>query len=485
MRKLLYTLFISLSAALSAQNIQYNVEMSGVASDGDYTPFWHVSNRQGLGSIDTRSGYIRAALSGTNNVGKALRADYGADFLVAHNHTSTVILQQAYADISWKMFTLSLGQKERWDNLVNHRLSTGSLVESGNARPIPQIRLEVPEYWDIFGTNGWFTLRGHLAYGWFTDQEWQKDFVAEGCQRTSAVRYHSKKIDFKFGNSNKFPLTFEFGLNMVAQFGGYIYNTFGKKGYNIKNPTRFIDYFKVLVPTRGDDSYAGIDQGNVSGNHMGSWNGVLTWDDKKWKLRTYYDHTFDDHSQMFWEYGLWTEQLIGIELTLKECKWVKGVAIEYFNLKNQSGPIYHDSDKMIPDQISCVDNNYNNKLYNGWFNYGMIIGTPLVTSPIYNSSHKIRSENNRVEAFHLGIEGQPFKSIGYRVLLTKSNNWGSYELPFLHIKENLSGLFELSYTPTKLKGWSATASFAFDNGELYSNNSGAMLTIRKSGIINF
>ena len=188
---------------------------------------------------------------------------------------------------------------------------------------------------------------------------------------------------------------------------------------------------------------------------------------------------------MFWEYGLWTEQLIGIELTLKECKWVKGVAIEYFNLKNQSGPIYHDSDQMIPDQISCDDNNYNNKLYNGWFNYGMIIGTPLVTSPIYNSSHRIRSENNRVEAFHLGIEGQPFRSIGYRVLLTKSNNWGSYDLPFLQIKENLSGLFELSYTPAKLKGWSATASFAFDNGDLYSDNSGAMLTVRKSGIINF
>ena len=176
MRKKLFILFIFFSAALSAHDIQYNVEMSGVASDGDYAPFWHVSNRQGVGSIDTRSGYIRAALSGTSKMGKAWSADYGVDFIVAHNHTSTIILQQAYADISWKMFTLSLGQKERWDNLVNHRLSTGSLVESGNARPIPQIRLEVPEYWDIFGTNGWLTLRGHLAYGWFTDGQMVPEF---------------------------------------------------------------------------------------------------------------------------------------------------------------------------------------------------------------------------------------------------------------------------------------------------------------------
>ncbi len=485
MRNILFVLLISLSAVLSAQDLKYNIEMNGVASNGDYTPFWHISNRQGLGSIDTRSGYVRAALMGTNKISNEWKADYAVDFLVSHNHTSTIILQQAYADISWKIFTLSLGQKERWSTLVNHRLSTGSLVESGNARPIPQVRIEIPEYWDIFGTNGWFTLRGHLAYGWFTDQKWQKDFTSEDSQRTSAVRYHSKRVDFKFGNDNRFPLTFEFGLNMVAQFGGYIYNTYGRKDNNIKNPTRFIDYFKILIPTKGDDSYAGIDQGNVSGNHLGSWSGALTWDDKKWKLRTYYDHVFDDHSQMFWEYGLWTEQLVGVELTLKEFKWITGVAVEYFNLKNQSGPIYHDSDKLIPDQISCIDNNYNNKLYNGWFNYGMIIGTPLITSPIYNSDHRIITRNNRVEAFHLGIEGQPFKSLGYRMLLTKSNNWGSYDVPFKDIKENFSGLFELSYSPTKLKGWSATASFAFDNGDLYNNNSGAMLTVRKSGIIKF
>ena len=486
MKKILSIILFWLATTLSAQNLSYNIEMNGVASNGDYTPFWHIANRQGIGSIDTRSGYIRAALSGSHKFSDDWSATYGGDILLANNLTSTIIVQQAFADINWKMFTISLGQKERWSGLSNHRLSTGSLTESGNARPIPQIRIEVPDYWDIFGTNGWFTLRGHLAYGWFTDEYWQKDFVPENAQRTVGVRYHSKGVHFKIGKQQaQFPLTFEFGLDMAAQFGGSVYNLFGKVGDNMHNPTRLSDYFKILIPTKGDSQYHWMDQGNIAGNHLGSWSGAITWHDKNWKLRTYYDHAFEDHSQMFWEYGLWTEQLVGIELTLKNCNWVTAVAVEYFNLKNQGGAVYHDATDMIPDQISCRDRNYNHEWYNGWFNYGMTIGTPLVTSPIYNENHILSPYNNRVEAFHFGIEGQPLKSLGYRMLLTKSNNWGSYEHPFTDIKGNLSGLFELTYSPSWVKDWSATASFAFDNGELYNDNTGVMLTIRKNGIINF
>ena len=41
------------------------------------------------------------------------------------------------------------------------------MVESNNARPIPQIRLEVPDYVAIPGTHKWLHLKGHIAYGRF------------------------------------------------------------------------------------------------------------------------------------------------------------------------------------------------------------------------------------------------------------------------------------------------------------------------------
>ena len=73
--------------------------------------------------------------------------------------------------------------------------------------------------------------------------------------------------------------------------------------------------------------------------------GAVTWDDKAWKARLYYDHVFEDHSQMFWEYGLWTEQLVGVEVCLKRFGWIENVTLEYFNLKKQ----FHDRHGFLPN----------------------------------------------------------------------------------------------------------------------------------------
>ena len=289
----------------------------------------------------------------------------------------------------------------------------------------------------------------------------------------------------RIGNEEKFPLTAELGLHMVTQFGGKAYNLFGEPGNNQNNPTRLKDFWTALIPSSGDESYSAMDQANIVGNMLGSWMATLSWNSKDWKARLYYEHTFDDHSQMFMEYGLWTEQLVGIELELKKFKWIKGIAIEYFNLKNHCGPIYHDSTNEIPDQISCGDDNYNHGWYGGWFNYGQIIGSPLCTSPIYNNNKRLICYNNRVEAFHIGIEGEPLDWLDYRMLLTRSNNWGTYSYPFKDIKQDVSGLLELTFKPMILKNWSITTSFAFDNGELYGNNYGGMITVRRFGVLDF
>ncbi|MBR3856580.1 MAG: hypothetical protein IKM68_01190, partial [Bacteroidaceae bacterium] len=333
-------------------------------------------------------------------------------------------------------------------------------------------------------TNGWIGIKGHLAYGMFTDGSWQKDYFTETSAHCSDVLYHSKAGLVRIGNEEKLPLTAEIGLHMVTQFGGTCYNSLNRPGDNHKNPTRFKDFMLALVPLSGDESYDGSDQANVAGNVLGSWMGAITWNSKEWKAQLYYDHVFEDHSQMFWEYGVWTEQLVGIQLELKKFKWINCATFEYFNLKNQSGPIYHDSTEKIPDQISCVDNNYNHQRYAGWFNYGMIIGTPLCTSPIYNKDGLQICYNNRVEAFHIGIEGSPAQWLDYRVLFTRSNNWGTYKHQFDEIKQNTSGVVEMTFKPKALKGWNVTASFAFDKGELYGNNYGGMLTVKREFVFD-
>lgn len=479
---LLAAAFIIATTCTKAQTITESQEVTAAMGCGEYAPFWHMANRQGLGSEKTGMAYARLSAYGNHPFKKSgITLDWGTDIVGGMNMTSAVFVQQAYVECSWKKLRLSVGQKERWGELVNHRLSTGSLVESGNARPIPQVRLELRDYWNIPGTNGWLAIKGHIAYGMFTDGKWMQKNIAVDQKYTTGTIYHSKEGLMRFGNEEKFPLTAEIGLHMVTQFGGTSYNAADKPGYTIHNPSRIKDYFLALIPLKGDDSYHASDRVNVAGNVLGSWKGAITWNDNEWRLRLYYDHAFEDHSQMFWEYGLWTEQLIGLELNLKNFKWIKSATIEYFNLKNQSGPVYHDSNSIFPDQISCTDNNYNHGRY-GWFNYGIMIATPLCTSPIYNKDNSLKCQNNRVEAFHLGMEGEAVDWMGYRVLYTRSNNWGTYKTPFKDIKINRSAMVELTFKPQAMRGWSLAASFAIDRGDLYGNNFGGMLTVRRTGI---
>ena len=475
-------LLLLIAANGYAQTISTHYEATGAYGSGDYAPFWHTANRQGLGSHKTGSFYTRLGIEGNHSFkNKRITLEWGADAVAGYNIASTLLVQQAYFDFQWRKFRVSLGQKERWGELSNHRISTGALVESGNARPIPQVRIELPEYWNIPGTKGWLAIKGHLAYGIFTDGVWQEKFFDEQSPRSKSTLYHSKAGFMKVGNETHFPLTAEIGLHMVSQFGG----TRHRNGVYAENPTRLRDFFTALIPLAGDASYDACDQASVAGNMLGAWQGAITWNDENWKLRTYYEHTFEDQSQMFWEYGLWTEQLVGLELELKQFKWIKNVALEYFNLKNHSGPIFHDSRPGFPDQISCRDDNYNHGLYPGWFNYGQMIATPLCTSPIYNIDGIQQCYNNRVEAFHIGLEGNAMDWLGYRALYTRSNNWGTYNVPFKEIKINRSALLELTFKPQALKGWSIAASFALDNGDLYGNNCGGMLTVKGQNIFNF
>ena len=483
----LYLIILLLLVSLGgrAQVLSEKVEVTAAYGSGDYSPMWHNANSQGVNSINNRSVYTRMGVDGVHIFSNHdLELDWAFDFVAGYNVTSPVFIQQAYLDVKWKRVNFSFGQKERWCDMKNPRLSTGALIESGNARPVPQIRFELPEYWNIPGTKGWFAIRGHLAYGWFSDEYWQKDYFAETSARTAGVRYHSKAGFARVGNEAKFPLTAEIGLHMVSLFGGSCYNWENRPGLKSTQPARLKDYFLALIPLGGDSQYSGFDQANVAGNVLGSWMGAITWNDKNWKLHFYYDHTFEDHSQMFWEYGLWTEQLAGLELELKNFKWIRNVVFEYFNLKKQSGPIYHDSTAEVPDQISCRDNNYNHERYAGWFNYGRIIGSPLCTSPVYNKDRLQICKNNRVEAFHFGAEGELLNWLDYRMLFTASNNWGTYKQPFKNIKRDVSGLVEFTFTPTEKRNWNISASFAFDAGDLYGDNYGGMVTFRQKGVFD-
>lgn len=196
-----------LSAQISrlGDNLTYSAEMSGTVSNGEYAPFWLTSNQYGISSIERHSGYIRGGIF-RNIESDSLRKwkiGFGTDIIVPVNYTSHFVVHQLYTDISYKKAQLSIGAKEQPMELKNNNLSSGSQTLGINARPIPQIRIALPEYWDIPFTHGWVKLKGHIAYGMMTDDNWQHKFTNRASRYTDNVLYHSKAGYLRIGKEEK------------------------------------------------------------------------------------------------------------------------------------------------------------------------------------------------------------------------------------------------------------------------------------------
>ena len=492
--KMLFLIGLLTGTALHAQSVDstlvYRVELGATAGTGTYAPLWFTANRYGLSSVEPNSGYLRAGIAFDRSLRRNWNIKAGFDLAGAINHTKDIQIHQIYADFSWKMLTLSIGEKERsgFPLEKNTALSSGMMVEGPNAQPVPQIRAEIKDYLNIPGTKGWLAFKGHIAYGSFAENDWQQDYVNPGQYFVKDLLYHSKSLMLRLGNKEKFPVDFEFGLLMATQFGGnrYLKQADGSSELVLDMPNDLEAYWKAFFPQTGGSDTPEGEQVNVEGNMLGSWNFALNYYVGEWRFRAYLEHYFEDHSQMFWEYGRWKDGQIGLEVTLPRNPWVSSIVWEGLCTKDQSGPILYDGGhgwEQTSDQISAKDNYYNHYLYGGWQYMGMGMGNPLLPGPLYNADHSIRFRSNRVRSNHLGIGGSPTDEWSYRVLVSFSRYWGTYDNPLDKQRKQFNSLYEVSYSPRRLKGWSASLALGLDRGNYLGNSTGGMLVIRKSGVV--
>ena len=489
------------------KDVRYDVEMQASFSHGK-TPLWLNANKYGLSSLSPTNGYLRGRLIRTLALDSARRwgIGYGADVAVPLHYTSHVVVQQAFVEARWLHGVLSVGAKEYPMELKNQTLSSGSQTLGINARPVPQVRLALPEYWTIPGFGRWLQLKGHVAFGMMTDDNWQKDFTQRRSKYAEHVLYHSKAGFLRIGNEERFcPWSLEIGLEMAAEFGGNVYKR-NANGEMVQIPTGkgFKDFLHAFVPS-GADATDGAAYPNVEGNHLGSWLMRFNYKADTWRIGIYADHFFEDHSQMlfldydgygegdewqarkksrFYMYKL-KDIMLGAELNLPYGRWLRNVVFEYLYTKYQSGSCYHDHTMNIPDHLAGMDNYYNHGNYPGWQHWGQVIGNPLYRSPIYNEKGDLYVHDNRFVAFHLGFDGQPTSRLGYRVLATYQKGWGTYQDPFTKPHHNVSFLVEADYRFAR--GWHAKGGYAMDFGsnQMLGHNAGFQLTVGKSGILDF
>lgn len=521
---LLFVIQLSNSAGATVQDsirVAHFFQLSAIAGDGSQAPFLLTANRQGIPSLECSNGYARYGIEINGGIGKSSSWGYSAaaDVVAGYNMCSSVSVQQLYAGISWKWLYLNIGIKERFAEMRGNtlrtgpgcddplfgklygnslgELGTGGLLYSGNSRPVPQIRLDVPEYVDIPGTDSWLKLRGHIAYGIFLDHDFQRKFTYSNSNARYGknILYHSKSLFLKVSNQDVFPLEAEGGLEMYSQFGGDIYTH--SKGKFLSMPRGIKDYFKAFIPLSGDDSTPTTEQSNISGNQMGNWHLAFTLKTNPVDIRIYGEHLFEDFSQLFFfEYQSnragkrtitfypWRDIQIGLSITNKTgfLRFISNIQYEYTSMYDQSGAAYNDPNEYYKEQMDGVDDYYNHSIYPGWHYYGMGIGNPLAVSPLYNSNGSLVFQGNRFKAHCVGVNGQ-FQSdmLKYRLVYTYSENWGTYFNPFNEKKYTTSLLADVIFTPARSR-WMFSLSLAYDKSNYIGNNWGAMLSLARIGV---
>ncbi len=496
-----------------AANLEVAAEVQGSLSSG-VTPLWLNANKYGLSSLEEANGYLRlsALRPAAKDDARRWKWGYGLDAAVAANYTSTLVIQQAFAEVAWGHGLLSVGSKEEPVQLKNQRLSSGSQTLGVNARPVPQIRLSLPDYWTVPGLKKWVHVKAHIAYGRFTDQRWQKSFTATARQQAldegknadlrrgrycDGVLYHSKAAYIKIGNDERLRnFSLELGVEMASQFGGTVHYI-GSSGQaeTIKNKSGFKSYLHAL--TSGGSDVTDGTYPNEEGNHLGSVMARLNYSNETWGASLYFDHFFEDLSGMilldYDGYGTgqdWNTRvehkyyrfplkdfMLGAEVNLKTIPWIKDIVLEYLITKYQSGPYNHDRTENISDHQAGQDDYYNHSMYNSWQHWGQVMGNPLYLSPIYNEDGMILVADNRFKAVHLGVDGTPVRNFDYRILFSWQAGWGTYQYPYTHRKTETSVMMEGVYHYRH--DWQWSAAVGLDRGGIRGNNFGAQITARK------
>lgn len=490
--------FASVVKVKADDSVQYEVGVTGVVSSGDFAPYHIASLNNGR---FTQAQVFQTELSVWKEMDASERFSYGFGIeVVGSREESTAYrrfdgeskswfshkerpssfwIHQLYGEAKYRGLFLEAGLKEQSSNLLNQRLSSGDLIESGNTRPMPQLRAGFNDFQNIPLTGGWFQIYGEAAFGCMLDDGWWRDHYNYYDRHiVSGQLYNYKCVYFRTKPEMSFSATF--GMQAAAFFGGE--TKFYYDGVLSKSVThsRTLKYFvKMMFPLQdgGDGFY--------SGSHLGTWDIRLRYRLKNGdKLYAYTSWLWEDGSGIGrlngWD-GLW-----GLEYEASKGGLVKGALIEYFDFTNQSGPIHFVPDDYpgctLPGHVSGADDYYNNATYSSFAYYGMSLGTPVMMSPIYNLNGYVGYVGNAVRGFHVGIEGALTSRLDYRIKGSRRKAWGTAKIMLdtpLHLN---SLMVETSWRPAKVDGLTVDLGMELDRGNMPSNAFGVMLGVRYDGV---
>lgn len=450
------------SADLCRDSIMYGAELKAIVSSGKYAPFTFVFNSFGAKSAQPYSGNLSLSISK-----QATRPNrwYDYDFAVEgigqiDSKHAKAFLQQAYAHVRLYVFDITAGIFQRHYGNQDATLSSGGLLFSANSRSLPRITVGIDNYTPFPLTFGYLEVKGGLSHGWFIDDAFvKKSFL------------HHKFIGGRLGG--KLPVNISYEFHHAAQWGGYspLYGDLGNT---------FNDFKNIFLARSG--SSLATDSINAMGNHIGSQNIGLDVKGKNWIVSLYWQTLFEDGPiRRPWKAMNLPDGLWGISAKQSHWPFINHLVFEFVQTADQSGP-FHDVDGFV---FGGNDSYFLNSIYqNGWNYFGRTIGTPLITSPIYNSDGKeIATTNNRVTAHHFSISGDIFGYI-YRATVMHTHNFGRYGYDNdADFTKNTAIFLQVSKHVEKAWGMDFSLSVGADVGSQFGNSFGFKIAVAKRGLI--
>jgi hypothetical protein len=455
----------------------YTLETGAVVSAGKQTPFWLISDQYGLITPDKYNAWIKLGLKSNLSPDKKIDYDYGLDIIDKQsNYTNKLYLHQAYVRMKYHFLRFQAGVIEEKFGDQDSSLSSGGLLWSGNARPMPKVSILVPDYTPVPFTRGFLEFKGGISHGWFGDNQFVKNSWL-----------HHKYIYLQLGG--RLPVHIHFGFHHFAQWGGESTDpAVGKMPHNLS------DFIKVFFADPGGKNATSYEQLNALGNHLGSRNFGIDADLNRVKVGIYWQTIIEDSSGM--EFRNIRDGLWGFYVHTKDKdRLINGFVYEFIHTTDQSGKylsywllngIKYSYPVSGGEQhwVGGDDDYFNNGLYRfGWTYNDMVIGTPLITSPAALKVNDNASEyiwNNKVISHHFGLEGQ-YRYLRYKLFATWYLNYGTNSYPLEPALAQYSFLLQTQIVDKLPWGISATLAVGIDHGEFYGNNTGFRLSLSKKG----
>lgn len=486
-------------AGLPIAPTRYEASFTATGASGEFAPYFFASNTYGsisqswnglasvaVGrSLDPREtlciGYGAALMAGCSSPVDYERYDATSDNWQMHSlRPSNLYVREFYAEIKYRGISVCGGMKEGESRLLDGNLSSGDLVYGRNARPIPALKAGFFGFQDIPFTDGWLQIDGEVSYGRFADDGWwRKHYNYYNYHLASDVWLAYRRVYFRTDSQRRLSVTFgaqcatQFGGSTLAYSGGILVSR-QKRGASIN------DFLKAFLPiSNGSEDFR-------IGNTLGSWDMKALYAFDGCKVGAYFQWPWEDGSGMAKRNGF--DGLWGLEVRMSPLAVVSGVVVEYLDLTNQSGPV-HWAPGYVPgtsltDVATGADDYYNNAVYNSYANYGMIIGSPMVMSPIYNTDGYPAVIYNRMRGFHVGIEGRLNSVVSYRSLFNHRKAWGSGYIPLLEPVGSTSFMLETMVDVKCCDGLRLKCAVSVDRGDMPGNSTGMLLSVAYIGNLN-